>query len=74
MEENANDPSYRLFVILMEPLEHLQRPSAYMTKYLRSKTFLQRSDPQLFKKLTEYLLEVRIELKVETVTSDKLSS
>ena len=74
MEENANDPSYRLFVILMEPLEQLQRPSAYMTKYLRSKTFLQRSDPQLFKKLTEYLLEVRSELKVETVTSDKLSS
>ena len=59
MEENANDPSYRLFVILMEPLENLQRPSAYMKKYLRSKTFLQRSDPQLYKKLTEYLQEVQ---------------
>ena len=69
MEENANDPSYRLFVILMEPFENLQRPSAYMTKYLRSRTFLQQSDPQLYKKLNQYLQEVRTAAKVEAETS-----
>ena len=59
MEENRIDPAYKLFVILMQPQETLKNYTAYMDKYFRSKTYLQKDDPQLWMKITKYLTEVK---------------
>ena len=63
MEENRIDPAYKLFVILMQPQATLKRHTAYMDKYFRSKTYLHKNDPHLWKKLTKYLTEVKEEGK-----------
>ena len=48
--ENMKDPAFRLFVILMEPVENLENVSQYMKSFVNRKTFLMRDDPQLFQK------------------------
>ena len=53
--ENMKDPAFRLFVILMEPVENLENISEYMKSFFEKKTYLLRNDPQLFQKIREYL-------------------
>ncbi len=60
VEESKKDPMYKLFVILMQPLETLQNCTEYMEQYFRNKTFLDRNDPQLTGKLVEYLRELQV--------------
>ncbi len=60
MEEAKKDPAYKLFVILLEPHESLENCTAYMMKYFRDRTYLERDDPKLFDKLTEYLRELQV--------------
>ena len=57
--ENMKDPAFRLFVILMEPVENLENVSEYMKSFVNRKTFLMRDDPQLFQKIGEYLQRVK---------------
>ena len=53
--ENMKDPAFRLFVILMEPVDNLENVSEYMKSFFEKKTYLLRNDPQLFQKIREYL-------------------
>ena len=43
---------------MMEPRETLKRYTAYMDKYFRSKTYLNKDDPQLWTKLITYLRDI----------------
>ena len=53
--ENMKDPAFRLFVILMQPVENLENVSEYMKSFFEKKTYLLKDDPQLFQKIGEYL-------------------
>ncbi len=57
MEECRKDSNYRLLVILMQPVEILQKEklTSYMKAFLRSKTYLERKDSKLWDKLEELL-------------------
>ena len=49
------DPAFRLFVILMKPVDNLENVSEYMKSFFEKKTYLLRNNPQLFKKIRVYL-------------------
>ena len=57
MEECRKDLNYRLVVILMQPIEILQKEklTPYMKTFLRSKTYLDREDSKFWSKLEELL-------------------
>ena len=57
--ENMKDPAFRLFVILMEPVENLENVSEYMKSFFDKKTYLLKDDLQLFQKIGEYLEQVK---------------
>ena len=57
--ENMKDSAFRLFVILMEPVENLENISEYMKSFMNRKTFLLRYDPQLFQMIGKYLQTVK---------------
>ena len=57
--ENMNDPAFQMFVILTQPQGELQNLSEYMTSFLRRKTYLEKDDPNLIRKILEYLLHVK---------------
>ncbi len=61
-EEAKSDNRYKLFVILMEPLEtlrELENCTEYMKKYFRDEVCLHKNDPNLFEKLVSYLRELQ---------------
>lgn len=60
MEEVRKDSAYKIFVILLQPHETLRNCTAYMEKYFQNKTYLEKDDPRLFEKLTEYLRELQV--------------
>ena len=64
MEEGKRDPAFKLFVIMMEPKEKLQRYTAYMDKFFRSKTYIEKDDPDLWTKLTQYITILRTDPNV----------
>ena len=57
--ENMKDPAFNLFVILMEPIDTLNITNEYIKSFFRKKTYLEREDPNLFKKIAEYLTWVK---------------
>ena len=57
--ENLEDAAFRLFVIMMQPVESLQNTDAYMKSFFASRTYLERTDNKLFKKISEYLTSVK---------------
>ena len=57
--ENMNDPAFQMFVILTQPQGELQNLSEYMTSFLAQKTYLEKDDPNVIKKISEYLLHVK---------------
>ena len=59
MEENRKDPAFKIFVILMQPIETLKNYTSYMDKYFTRKTYLNKDDPDLCKKLAKYLKELK---------------
>ncbi len=61
MEESSKDPAYKLLVVMMQSKDSLKHYTAYMDKYFRSKTFLNRDDPKLLDKIKKYLTEVKDE-------------
>ena len=57
--ENMKDSAFRLFVIMMQPVENLENVSEYMNSFFEKKTYLLKDDPQLFPKIGEYLEGVK---------------
>ena len=57
--ENAVDPAFRMFVIMMEPEESLQNTSIYMKKFFTKTTYGLPSDPKLFYKIGKLLMEIQ---------------
>ena len=57
--EHMKDPAFKLFVILMQPVEELEETSEYMKSFFASKVYLERNDPKLFKKISDCLIEVK---------------
>ena len=59
--KNMNDAVFQMFVILTLPQGELQNLSEYMTSFLAQKTYLEKDDPNLIRKISEYLLYVKQE-------------
>ena len=57
--ENMKDPAFKLFVILMQPADKLAVTNEYIKSFFAKKTYLEREDPKLFKKMAEYLTLVK---------------
>ena len=57
--ENMRDPAYKLFVIMMQPVDNLQNTSVYMKSFFNTKTYLEVKDPKLFEKIANYLTWIK---------------
>ena len=57
--ENMKDPSFNLFVLLMQPRETLVGISDYMKTFFERKTYLEMDDPEVYIKLAERLENAR---------------
>ena len=57
--ENMNDPAFKLFVIMMQPANTLQRLSESMKTFFTQRTYIQWDDPNLIQKIASYLTEVK---------------
>ena len=57
--EHMKDPAFKLFVIMMEPVENLKHISVYMERFFSQKTYLLKDDPSIFKKIAAYLSWVK---------------
>ena len=68
--EHMKDPAFKLFVIMMEPVEELKGTSQYMKSFFESKTFLERNDPKLFNKIGNYLSWVKKPKKLQKKSPD----
>ena len=53
--EHVRDPSFKLFVIMMQDLKYLPDLPLYMKELLKEETYLDLNDPELFPKLARYL-------------------
>ena len=53
--EHMKDPAFKLFVIMMQPVEELNGTCEYMKSFFESKTYLDRDDPNLYRKIRDYL-------------------
>ena len=53
--EHIEDPSFKLFIIMMEAVEDLKNLTPNMKKLFATQTYLKYDDPQLFSKLVRYL-------------------
>ena len=58
--ENLEDPAFRLFVIMMQPVDTLQSMNEYMDSFFASKTFLEKDDPKVFERIAQYLNWVKL--------------
>ena len=57
--ENMKDPTFKLFVILIQPADTLNMKNEYIKSFFTKKTYLEKEDPKLFKKIAEYLTWVK---------------
>ena len=57
--EHMNDPAFKLFIILMQPVESLKNLSECMKQYFVQETFLKKDDEKLFTKIANYLTLVK---------------
>ena len=57
--ENMKDPAFKLFVILLQPAKYIDVNNEYIICFLGRKTYLERGDPDLFKKISKYLTWVK---------------
>ena len=57
--EHMKDPTFKLFVIMMQPAETMNITNEYIKCFLSKSTYLEREDPELFKKIAEYLTWVK---------------
>ncbi len=57
--ESEKDASFKVFVIMMQPVGELQNVSSSMRRFFETTTFLKKDDPGLMKKLSYHLTELR---------------
>ena len=57
--ESREDRAFRLFVIMMQPLETLNNFSKSMKHFTANVTYLEKDDPELFDKIAKYLKWVK---------------
>ena len=57
--ENMKDAAFNLFVIIMQPADHLVNISPYMKTFFANRTYLQVNDPELFAKLARHLKDAK---------------
>ena len=57
--EHMKDSAFKLFVIMMQPADTLENTSSYMDSFFDHKTYLERNDAKLFKKISNYLSWVK---------------
>ena len=57
--ENMKDPTFKLFVILMQLVDKLKITNEYMKSFFSKKTYLEREYPKLFNKIADYLTWMR---------------
>ena len=57
--EHMKDPAFKLFVIMMQPAETMKITNEYINCFLAKSTYLEREDPKLFKKISDYLIWVK---------------
>ena len=53
--EHVEDPSFKLFIIAMEPVKDLPNLTLNMKKFIAKETYLKLENPDLFIKLCRYL-------------------
>ena len=53
--ENLKDPAFKLFLIMMQPTDTLEHLTECMTSFISQTTYLDRDDPDVFRKISEYL-------------------
>ena len=58
--ENMKDPTFKIYMIMMQPVECLDNLSEYMNSFMESRTYLSKYDPQLFQKIASYLHWVKM--------------
>ena len=51
--ENMNDPAFQLFVIMMQPADTLMNLSENTRTFVDQKVYLDRNEPDLFKKIAD---------------------
>ena len=57
--ENMKDPAFKLFVVLMQPVDTLNITNEYIKSFFAKKTYLEKNDHNLFKKIAEYLIQMK---------------
>ena len=53
------DPAFKLFVIMMQPVDDLKNISVYMERFFSNKTYLAKDDENVFQKIANYLSRVK---------------
>ena len=53
--EHVDDPSFKLFIVVMETVKNLPDLTLNMKRLLNEQTYLELGDPDLFTKLRRYL-------------------
>ena len=69
--ENMKDSAFKFFVILLQPAKSLNVTDEYIICFLSRKTYLERDDPELFKKMSKYLIWVKKKTKKRLEPEDK---
>ena len=57
--ENMKDPAFKLFVIMMQPVDTLDISNNYIKCFISRNTYLEGNHPKLFKKIAAYLTWVK---------------
>ncbi len=70
--ENIRDPSFRLFVIMMEPVEDLKNVHKELIDYIQQRTYAKVEDPDKFERIMKYLRMLRGADKEEDPENVKL--
>ena len=52
--ENLEDPAFKLFVIMIQPVNSLVNTNEYMKSFFASRTYLENDDPKLFEKIAQF--------------------
>ena len=58
--ENMKDPAFKIFMIMMQPVDCLDNLSVHMQNFISTRTYLSKKDPKLFKKIVSYLHWVKL--------------
>ena len=58
--EHMKDPAFKIFIIMMQPVDCLENLSESMQNFINTRTYLSKYDPKLFLKIVSYLHWVKL--------------